>query len=118
MPAPYFGSFTDRKQMLGEFAEPYGLLPTDIVLFAKYDVAWYDGCAHVLIQRDADLYEVRASHCSCDGLEHQWKPQYVTWKALALGLDEYLNTCKFEPPESTKYYNELVIQHMESSYFA
>jgi hypothetical protein len=49
------------------------------VLFAAYGRQSYDGYAFVLFQRDGRLYEVHASHCSCMGLEGQWKPEETTW---------------------------------------
>lgn len=62
--------------------------PTDEqVVFASYD-GDYDGHAVVLFERDGKLLEVQGSHCSCNGLEGDWKPNEVTWDALKLRLDE------------------------------
>lgn len=58
--------------------------PSETVLFASYGGAAYEGDAIVLLERDGKLYEVRGSHCSCNGLEGQWDPQEITWKALAM----------------------------------
>jgi len=54
------------------------------ILFATYDVEGYDGSAFVLFRQDGELYEVHGSHCSCYGLEDQWKPEKTSIKALRL----------------------------------
>lgn len=42
------------------------------IIFAEYSMGDYDGQAWVVFQREGELYEVNASHCSCYGLEGQW----------------------------------------------
>jgi hypothetical protein len=47
------------------------------ILFASYTMNQYDGTAYVLFHNKGKLYEVEGSHCSCYGLERQWKPQEI-----------------------------------------
>ena len=68
------------------------------VLLASYGTPSYEGDAFVLFEQGGELYEVNASHCSCDGLEGQWGPEKPSVAALMhrldngkLGQDEY--TC-------------------------
>jgi hypothetical protein len=101
---PYFGSFQDYDQMLGEWGhiteQP---IPTaENVLFAAYGGAPYEGAAIVVFTHEGKLYEVNGGHCSCYGLSaqnyndsttiSQWEPEETTWKTLAmrtLRSDEY-----------------------------
>jgi len=52
------------------------------LLFAWYGQRSYDGSAFVLFRRDGKLYEVNGGHCSCYGLENQWRPEETSKKAL------------------------------------
>ncbi len=52
------------------------------ILLASYAYANYSGDAFVLFSRDGKLFEVDGSHCSCYGLEGQWKPEETTVAAL------------------------------------
>jgi len=54
------------------------------VIFASYGGGSYEGDAFVLFERSGKLFEVHGSHCSCNGLEGQWKPEETTWAALAM----------------------------------
>lgn len=47
------------------------------ILFASYGVDNYSGDAWVLFEENGKLYEVNASHCSCDGLHGQWEAEEV-----------------------------------------
>jgi len=47
------------------------------ILFASYGCDNYEGDAWVLFEENGKLYEVRASHCSCFGLEGQWEKDEV-----------------------------------------
>lgn len=94
----YDGLFKDRESIAREFQEGEGErwnlekpwkiapgFPTDReILYAVYEQPDYEGSAFVLYRRDGKLYEVNASHCSCYGLEDQWKPEETTWEALAI----------------------------------
>jgi len=52
------------------------------ILFAYYDCPPYEGYAFVLFEKNGQLYEVNASHCSCYGLENQWDPEKTSVKAM------------------------------------
>jgi hypothetical protein len=54
------------------------------VLFASYGGRSYEGHAYVLFLHDGSLWEVEGSHCSCNGLEEQWRPNITTWGAQRL----------------------------------
>lgn len=95
----YFG-FRDRVDVAAQFEEGIGSryqwsdeppfvpnadFPTEEeILFASYDTDDYPGDAFVLFERGGVLFEVNGSHCSCYGLEGQWKPEETSWAALAL----------------------------------
>lgn len=58
------------------------------ILLASYGEDYgYDGAAFVLFRKGGALYEVNGSHCSCYGLEDQWKPEETTIAALRSRLD-------------------------------
>ena len=88
----YFGQFQDRESVAREFNGAYDskfVVPQDFpsdddILMASYEVPGYEGYAFVLFQRDGQLFEVHGSHCSCYGLEGQWKPEATSWEALAM----------------------------------
>ena len=48
------------------------------ILFASYGAQGYEGDSFVLLEKDGKLFEVNAGHCSCYGLEGQFKPSEVT----------------------------------------
>ena len=94
----------------------------DNVLWATYTYENYSGSAHVIFEKNGELFEVYGSHCSCNGLEGQWEPAAVTWKALALRLkgldtkeedisydsDSYGSPFYHQPLEARKAFCELV----------
>jgi len=51
-------------------------------IYADYDTPAYEGYAHVIFMKNRVLYEVNASHCSCGGLEDQWRPEETSLAAL------------------------------------
>lgn len=94
----YVGNFNDRESVAREYehgvgerwdtSKPYTPaedFPTDNqILYASYEQESYEGSSFVLFKRGGKLYEVNGSHCSCMGLEGQWKPEETTWEALAI----------------------------------
>lgn len=89
----YFGQFTDRESVAREFFDgewndafevPPDFPSEDEILFASYETPDYEGYALVLVEREGQLFEVHGSHCSCYGLEGQWKPEATSWEALAM----------------------------------
>lgn len=57
------------------------------ILFASYGYANYAGDAWVLFEEDGKLYEVNGAHCSCRGLEGQWKKEPVVLEQLKNRLE-------------------------------
>lgn len=80
----FFGSEVDVER---EFQEPE-VLDYDILL-AYYHNEDYgcDGSAYVLAMKDGKLFEVEGGHCSCYGLEGQWKPSEVSVAYLLMRLE-------------------------------
>jgi hypothetical protein len=58
------------------------------VLLASYSDENYSGNAFVLYRKDGKFYEVNGSHCSCYGLEDQWKPEEADLNELWHRLNE------------------------------
>ena len=94
----HFGSYLDvideffDKQTTGRYhylLPPLGaqLPDADHVVLAIYNTESYEGEAHVIYTWRRGLYEVSAGHCSCNGLEGQWKPAKITKKYLRHLLD-------------------------------
>lgn len=52
------------------------------ILFASYTYESYEGQAFVLCEIDGNLFEVNGGHCSCCGLEGQWRPDEVSLQEL------------------------------------
>jgi hypothetical protein len=75
----YLGDFKDKQDVFNQFdCAPNGVR----ILLAWYCCANYEGSAFVLFMKDNKLYEVNGSHCSCYGLEGQWKPEETNIQAL------------------------------------
>ena len=74
------------------------------VILASYGTPSYEGYAFVLFERDGKLFEVAGSHCSCYGLEGQWKPEEITVEALRHrlnnGTSATRNTMKIRFPQN------------------
>lgn len=95
----YDGGFQSREDVAAEFQEGtgsrYGATPNFTpgkdfppdgrILHAVYNTEPYEGSAFVLFKgKGGKLYEVNGGHCSCYGLEGQWKPEETSWDALAI----------------------------------
>lgn len=52
------------------------------ILIAGYSDVCYNGEAFVLLSKGSKLLEVNGNHCSCYGLEEQWKPEVTSYKVL------------------------------------
>jgi len=106
----YFGQFSDKFGVASAFElgeEERVAIESAEVLFANYGSWPYDGNAFVVFTLDGKLYEVNGSHCSCYGLERQWKPEETTWKALAMRkLDkDYFNQ------DAREFFARLIAEH-------
>lgn len=86
----YFGRWNSYDSMFEDFNgwnEAYKVVdkPTERqILFASYGGGSYEGDAFVLYKKGKKLYEVNGSHCSCYGLEGQWKPEETSWASLVM----------------------------------
>ena len=78
---PYISGWKDVADMLTDFEAPEALVGAQL-LFARYFAWSYEGGAFVLFEREGKLFEVNGSHCSCHGLEGQWKPEETSREAL------------------------------------
>jgi hypothetical protein len=58
------------------------------ILLASYTYEDYSGDAFVLFEKERKLFEVNGGHCSCYGLENQWKPESTTVESLLHRLNE------------------------------
>jgi hypothetical protein len=78
----YLQNFKNKKSI----EEAYECtLPKGIkILLAWYGYGSYCGSSLVIYEFDGKLYEVNASHCSCNGLEGQWVPEETTLAALKM----------------------------------
>ena len=79
----YIEIFQSDADIIKEYAAPADALDNAKVLLAWYGYGDYCGSSLVIFERDGKLYEVNGSHCSCSGLEEQWKPEETSWAALA-----------------------------------
>ena len=82
----YHDVFNDWGSVAHEFeidrAEP------DEVLFAAYECENYSGDALVIFREGGETKAVFGSHCSCYGLEDQWKPEPITAEMIRRMLRE------------------------------
>lgn len=74
----------------------YPLARTKNILFAFYDIDYYEGSAYVLFEEDGKLYEVFGGHCSCYGLEGQWGTTEVTFDMFKLRWENEPNNDEVE----------------------
>mgnify|MGYP000488102258 CR=1 FL=1 len=107
----YFGLFKSLADIEDEFKVVTGLGPDDI-LFAYYDYKDYSGKAVVLFVSPADgqLSLVLAYHCSCNGLENEWEPEIMSWKALQKA--EYLT--EIDDKSARDAFRKLVESNLKS----
>jgi len=80
----YFRGFDDAEDMRRAFDEPPETFGTPDILFAVNDSYSCEALAFVLLRLDGRLFEVNASHCSCDGYEGQWAPEPTSADALRM----------------------------------
>jgi hypothetical protein len=74
----YLGAFTDKHEVATAFENP-GIHGVNL-LFSVYAYKSYSGEAFVLFEAEGKLYEINGSHCSCYGLEGQWR----NWEEVSL----------------------------------
>lgn len=82
--AYYIEEFKSTEDIISQYATPADALKDAEVLLAWYGYGSYYGSSLVVFKQDGKLFEVNGSHCSCYGLEGQWKPEETSWKVLAI----------------------------------
>mgnify|MGYP000883629213 CR=1 FL=1 len=81
----YLNEFSSRKDLEDKFEIT---LPDDIeIILAAYEYEGYEGWAFVVFRQCGQVYEVNASHCSCFGLEGQWRPEVIVLDELLKRVD-------------------------------
>lgn len=87
--------FSDIKEIRAAFIEDYDgkvdekaarEFDRDMrgLIVAYLDGGGYEESARFLLLRGKQLYEVEASHCSCNDFGGQWTPEPVEWEQLAM----------------------------------
>lgn len=75
----YFGDFESNEDIAQNFNIEESFFDDVNVWIASYENFDYYGNAFVLYKdNNGNFFEVNASHCSCFGLEGQWKPEETT----------------------------------------
>jgi hypothetical protein len=85
----YVQEFKSQTDIVDQYSGD-GITPEQIqndlldaeILLAWYGYGSYCGASLVIYRKDGKLYEVNGGHCSCYGLEGQWKPEETSWDAL------------------------------------
>ena len=77
----FFG-FENANQVFDEYAASETERAGIEFIYALNDGEGYEGWSSVIFIKDGVLYEVNGSHCSCYGLEGQWRPEETSFKAL------------------------------------
>ena len=65
----------ERGDIANHFQTDIG--PEPKFVYAVYSTPAYSGSATILFKRGRYWYEVEGGHCSCYGLEDQWRPQKI-----------------------------------------
>lgn len=104
----YITNFTNNASILEDYDAPEDALDGATVHLAWYGYGDYCGSSLVIFERNGKLYEVNGSHCSCFGLERQWKPEETSWDALS-GYD--LRGAYDGSREAHESLQELVYKH-------
>ena len=83
------GQWTNVDQIFDDYQVTEDDRPYCKIILGYYIYESYQGDSFVLFldSRDNKLYEVNGSHCSCYGLEDQWKPELVDLESLSHRID-------------------------------
>lgn len=57
------------------------------MIYGVYSTPSYEGSADVIYRRDGKWFHASGSHCSCYGLEDQWKPEAIDPATHLMALD-------------------------------
>jgi hypothetical protein len=82
--AYFHGLFSSVEDLLHEFEITADEIKDLEILYASYTYEDYSGSAFVLVRSNItkELFEVHGGHCSCNGIEGQWRLEPTTVKAL------------------------------------
>lgn len=84
MSKQYVENFESLGDVIRAYEAPADALKGAVVYLAWYGYGSYDGRSLVIFKKNKKLYEVNGSHCSCYGLEGQWRPEETSWEALKM----------------------------------
>lgn len=82
----FLNDWGNAEDVMRDFEVAWGVSSIKI-LFASYGYVEWDGLAWVLFEQGGKLFEVNGSHCSCYGLEGQWKPEEITLEELVFRME-------------------------------
>lgn len=71
-----------RDEVLRSYEIPEEALDGCKLLYVYYSYENYSGYSDVIFEKDGELFHVSGGHCSCYGLEGQWKPDPTSIDAL------------------------------------
>lgn len=105
----YSNKFHSWNEIKNEFDVKY-LEKPEFIIYADYIKEHYSGDATVVYYNNESYYLVKGSHCSCYGLENQWKPERYTYEEIFEIFRRYKNDIVLyllkqfkESKESKKY---------------
>ena len=113
----FLNDWKSKQDMVRDFTGTYynDKIPMDQfehvdVLLASYSYRYYSGDAFVLFRdnRDGLLYEVHGSHCSCYGLEGQWRPELCDLESLRHRLKQGTLGCSYSGNEFKSELGEIL----------
>lgn len=78
----FFRDWDSVEGVISNFNINASELSEATIIAATYTYEDYSGSAWVVFRKNGTLYEVNGSHCSCYGLEGQWKPEETSFEAL------------------------------------
>lgn len=107
----YIDGYASAKEYLYEWKDYNGpdveFPESATLLFGYYSSMNYTGAAFALFEYEGKLYEVNGYHCSCYGLEGQWKPEETTSKAIR--MRKWKDLFHYDEESYAKLYGELML---------
>lgn len=100
----YLNNFSSIDDVRSQFQISSEAIHDAEVVLAWYGNGDYCGSAYVLFVRNGKLWEVHASHCSCNGIEGQWDPQETSFAAL----DHFLTNGSYGTYEGKDLYRTIL----------
>lgn len=84
----FVGDFESLNDVVSLFRIALEELDDCKILLAHYYAEDYQGYAFVLLDKNGNLFEVNAAHCSCYGLEEQWSLEETSYESLKYRLEK------------------------------